>query len=209
MPCPPAGVTQAGRASTARTVCVCRGVSTERATSLGSASVTLAGPASSATKVSPGLDITASGAGGSSPAHPAWTGEPAWPEAPQVMLLGCLGDGMLLGCHIWAEQVRQPAPAPRLHGKSCHSTSWPWEMEQAGSLPFPCCGWALGNICFPQGFLPLAGGWWTPLLWPQRLLCAMGSALAGQMACTAPSHRADLQHDLLSLHPEACALCGL
>lgn len=69
VPCPPAGVIQAGRASTARNVCGCQGVFTGRATSLGSASVTPAGLASSVTKVSPGLDIPTSCAEGRSPAH--------------------------------------------------------------------------------------------------------------------------------------------
>lgn len=96
---------------------------------------------------------------------------------------------MLPGCHSWdhplpAEEVRLPAPAPWLHGKSCHNTGQPQEMEQMNSLPFPCSGWAPDSTSFfPWGFLPLAGGWWTPFLWPQRLLCAMGSALASQMAC--------------------------
>lgn len=70
VPCPPAGAIQAGRGSTARSACVCRDVFTGRATSLGSASVTPAGLASSVTKVSRGLDIPASGAEGRSPAHP-------------------------------------------------------------------------------------------------------------------------------------------
>lgn len=87
---------------------------------------------------------------------------------------------MLPGCHSWdhplpAEEVRLPAPIPWLHGKSRHDTGQPQEMEQMNSLPFPCHDWAPGSTsCFPQGFLPLAGGQWTSLLWPQKLLCARG-----------------------------------
>lgn len=74
MPCPPAGAIQAGRASTARSACGCRGVSTGRATSLGSASVTPAGPASSVIKVSRELGIPVSGAEGKKPSTPCRDG---------------------------------------------------------------------------------------------------------------------------------------
>lgn len=70
MPCAPAGAIQAGRGSTARSVCVCRAVFMGHATNLGSASVTPAGLASSVTKVSHGLDIPAFGAEARSPAPP-------------------------------------------------------------------------------------------------------------------------------------------
>lgn len=71
---------------------------------------------------------------------------------------------MLPGCWSWdhllpAEEVRLPAPAPRLHSKSCCDTGWPQKMEQMNSLPFSHRSWAPGSTsCFPWGFLPLAGG---------------------------------------------------
>lgn len=60
------------------------------ATSLGSASVTLAGLESSVTKVSHAQDTPASGVEDRSSVHPAWLTEPAQPEATWVMPPGPL-----------------------------------------------------------------------------------------------------------------------
>lgn len=100
---------------------------------------------------------------------------------------------MLPGCHSWdhslpAEEVTLLTLVPWLYGKSWHGAGQPQETGQVNSLHFPCCARTPNSIpCFPQGFLPSAVGWGTPILQPQRLVCTRESPVVRQLACTVSS----------------------